>query len=501
MEAGPGSCSIYYTTDGSTPTTGSTPYTNPFSVNGVPGVPKTVKAIADCGGTLTAVEAAIFTFDTLAAPDTMTLYWNPQGTCATPHLYAWNLNGQPGTAIAPWPGVPMTDPDGDGWYSYTITADFAMVIFNCGSSQNQTGNLSAAGNSCFLGSTANGAWVNCPNFGAASLSISPAGGNFHLGSATLSITGVNATNIYYTTDGSTPDSNSQHYTQPFPILSALGDPILVKAIAYNSDGEPSGVVTETYTFDMGMTLYWNSQGTCGNPHLYAWNLNGQPNTPIAPWPGVVMTDPDADGWFEYTIPANSAMVIFNCGSSQNQTPDLSATGNSCFQGSTSGGAWVTCPDFSNPSVAILPDGGNFAPDSILAIEMIWAEASQVFYTTDGTTPNNTSTPYGGTFNITGTGGDTVTVKAIAYSTSNSSLVKSARFVFGENCPPSLSLSGVIDPGTYQAGETITTDGTVGAGEVILRAVTSIGLDAGFGVDPAANGGTLTVEIGGCQGGN
>jgi alpha-amylase len=498
LTAGPGTCTIYYTTDGSTPTTSSTLYSGAFTVNGSPGNPVTVKAIASCGGNLTPVKSASFTFEIPPPPSTMTLYWNPQGTCSTPKLYAWNLNGQSNTAIAPWPGVNMTDPDGDGWYEYTITAEFASVIFNCGSSQNQTGNLSAAGTSCFLGSTSTGAWVNCPNFGAATVDITPESGNFHLGSATLSISGINLAAAYYTTNGSTPDSISgQLYTQPFPVTSAMGSQVVVKAIGYNNNGEPSDLVTETYTFAPGMTLYWNSQGTCSTPRLYAWNLNGQPNTAIAPWPGVPMTDPDGDGWFEYTLSANSAMVIFNCGSNQNQTADLSATGNSCFQGSTSSGAWVNCPDFNDPSVTIVPDGGLYASGAAVPVQLIWAEATQVYYTTDGSVPNNTSTPYTGIFNITGSGGDTVVVKAIAYSTGYPSLVKTSRFVFGQNCPPALNLTGTLDPGMYQAGQTITTDGTVGAGEVLLRATQGILLNPGFEVTPAANGGTLTVEIGGC----
>ena len=500
LSAGPGTCAIYYTTDGSTPSTSSTPYTGVFSLNGNPGTPITVKAIADCGGNLTAIADATYTFDTPPPPSNMTLYWNPQGTCATPHLYAWNLNGVPNTPIASWPGVPMTDPDGDGWYEYTLPAETAMVIFNCGSSQNQTGNLSAAGNSCFLGSTANGSWVTCPNFGGAEVSISPAGGNFHLGSVTLTMTGINATVIYYTTDGSTPDSTSQLYAIPIPATLGMGNPLTIKAIAYNSEGEPSSVVTETYTFNEGMTLFWNPQGTCSTPHLYAWNLNGVPNTPIASWPGVPMTDPNGNGWYEHSINASTAMVIFNCGSGQNQTADLSATGNACFQGPAPGGAWVACPDFSNPAVTILPDGGTFNGGDTVPVAMIWSEATAVYFTTDGTTPDNNSTAYTGVFDLVGSGGDTIIVKAIAYSTTNTSHVKTSVFIFDETmppCPSTLSLGGIIDPGTYQALEIIDIDGTIGGGAVLLKAGIAVNMNPGFEVNPLNNGGTLTVVIGGC----
>ena len=468
-----------------------TPYTAPF----VLAQSQQLFAFAqDANGNRSEVRSQQFT---IGSNPTMTIRWNPQGTCTTPRLYAWNLNGLPNSAIAPWPGVPMTDPDGDGWYEYTLNAAFANVIFNCGSNQNQTGNLFACGNACFQGSPANGAWVNCPNFNNTTVILNPPGGNFQLGSVTLSANGVNAASIYYTTDGGIPDSTSQLYIQPFPVTSAMGNPVVVKAIAYNAAGEPSDVVTGNYTFDPAMTLYWNLQGTCNNPHLYAWNLNGQPNTPIAPWPGVPMTDTNGDGWYEYSLSAVNAMVIFNCGSNQNQTPDLSATGNSCFQGPAPGGAWVTCPDFSNPSVAIVPAGGNHASGSTVSVQLVWAEATEVYYTTDGTTPNNNSTPYTSSFDITGSAGDTIVVKAIAYSASQTSPVSTAVFTFGSNCPSSLNLSGIIDPGVYYAGQTILVNGTVGAGPVILRAGYSISLDPGFEVNPFNNGGTLTVEMVGC----
>lgn len=60
------------------------------------------------------------------------------------HCYMWNGNGE--TKNADWPGVKMTSL-GNNVYSYTLNGSYAKVIFNVGSSTNQTTDLSYPGTS------------------------------------------------------------------------------------------------------------------------------------------------------------------------------------------------------------------------------------------------------------------------------------------------------------------------------------------------------------------
>ena len=61
-----------------------------------------------------------------------------------------------------------------------------------------------------------------------------------------------------------------------------------------------------------------------SPKIYYWNLNGGNNNPVE-WPGTAMKS-EGDKWYGFTIAgAKSASIIFNNGSSNQQTKDLSRT--------------------------------------------------------------------------------------------------------------------------------------------------------------------------------
>lgn len=67
-------------------------------------------------------------------------------------------------------------------------------------------------------------------------------------STDIVLAGPSGARVYYTTDGSEPDENAQLYTQPIALQPASGDfpnCLLLKAVAYYSDGTTSDVVTHT----------------------------------------------------------------------------------------------------------------------------------------------------------------------------------------------------------------------------------------------------------------
>ncbi len=82
-----------------------------------------------------------------------------------------------------------------------------------------------------------------PKFTVKTPVISPAGGNYS-GSVSVTITcGSNDAEIYYTTDGSTPDRGSARYTGAFTVTV----PATVKAVAIKDGLDDSAVATASYT--------------------------------------------------------------------------------------------------------------------------------------------------------------------------------------------------------------------------------------------------------------
>lgn len=170
---------------------------------------------------------------------------------------------------------------------------------------------------------------------APTVSITPVGGNFIAGSPqSVTITATDdkqGSIIYYTTDGSTPTAASTVYSAPISVSSTS----IIKAIAIDSEGLPSGEASQTYTFlaSGDITVKFKPPTSWGSTiYVYHWNASPIANLPNAIWPGKVMTGPDAYGYYSYTF-SNIAItnVIFTKGASGPQTVDIiGVSKNTCY---------------------------------------------------------------------------------------------------------------------------------------------------------------------------
>jgi len=90
-------------------------------------------------------------------PDGITLHYNNNSTnWNNVTLYYWSTT--PTSISTSWPGVQMTDPDSDGWYSYTLPGvECANVIFS-NNGNSQTGDLNICGDGYY-----DGGWVSAPS--------------------------------------------------------------------------------------------------------------------------------------------------------------------------------------------------------------------------------------------------------------------------------------------------------------------------------------------------
>ena len=322
---------VYYTLDGTTPTTASPSAIGTKSLAITTNT--TLKAIAiNTTGVSSAIKTETYTFVT---PTTFTVYFKkPANWNAAVRVYYW---GTTGTApVVAWPGVSMTK-DCDDWYSYTFpsTVSASNLLFNDGTLK--TADLTATAGIRYY----DGAWLagepanRCPSI-APEVTISPVGGTFTIGSTVNVEVKANETTstVYYTLDGTTPTTASP---------SAIGTKSLaittnttLKAIAINTTGVSSAIKTETYTFvtPTTFTVYFKKPANWNAAvRVYYWGTTG--TAPTVAWPGVAMTK-DCGDWYSYTFPStvSASNLLFNDGTLK--TADLTATAGIRYYD----GAWL-----------------------------------------------------------------------------------------------------------------------------------------------------------------
>ncbi|MCS6832969.1 MAG: starch-binding protein, partial [Flammeovirgaceae bacterium] len=126
-----GTPTIYYTTDGSTPTTSSPSASGSVTLSITS--TRTVRAFArDAAGNSSAIAAHTYTIN----PSTggFTVYFKrPSNWTTTPRIHYWNAQPAGSLASTTWPGVTMTE-DTNGWWRFTFPANVTGInlLFHSG---------------------------------------------------------------------------------------------------------------------------------------------------------------------------------------------------------------------------------------------------------------------------------------------------------------------------------------------------------------------------------
>lgn len=325
---------IYYTTDGSTPTTSSKRYTAPFSVKET----TTVKAIAVSDGKTSSVQQATYTYKEAKTPITVRLAKPKEW--GNSYIYAWDAKG---TALCGgWPGTALTLGT-DGWYAYTFDKTVTEVnfIFNNGGKGEQSGDLYTTFDVCYKWE--GGCEVEdeeCTNQDVDfQVVISPASKVFKDATAGLDVTltavgapeGTTPT-IYYTTDGSTPNLNSPKTTEN-PYKIHINNTTTVSALAV-AGGQQTAVAQETYTYkapqSWPITVTFDNLGNWAKVNLYSWSTDTAQTQYTGAWPGKTLTA-NADGKYSYTFDkeVKDVNLIFNNGTIQSS--DLYTDEDYCWK--------------------------------------------------------------------------------------------------------------------------------------------------------------------------
>lgn len=357
---GSGNAKIYYTTDGTDPTTASTEYTAPLNFK----TTTTLKAIAVCGSAQSKVQTYTYTYRE-PLQHGIRVRFNKPAEWNKVYFYAWvpgdDGQGNPTSEniMGAYPGQRIYQ-DAEGWYSYEFDNSLKTVNF-CINSGDDCGGVNVRSNNLEIDYDACYGWregketesseevvLDCetdlnPAF---DLVIAPESGFFRdtQEGQQVTIRTVGAPNamIYYTTNGTEPSTASQ--TAQGEVTFTVNQTTTVKAYAA-LDKERTPTYSETYIYKApqqgAMTVKFIKPEEWETLYIYAFTRvkvgNKYKDTPYAldgvhsKWPGIQWTQRDGQ-WYTYTMPAElkEIYVIFTEGDKKPQTQDIFLDEDACY---------------------------------------------------------------------------------------------------------------------------------------------------------------------------
>ena len=354
---------IYYTTDGSTPSTGSTVYSAPLTVSST----ETLQAIAASAGNNNSVVATgIYTIG---------------GTAATPTFapvagtYAGNQN------------VSINDTSTGSSIYYTVTAGTTGTT-PTSNSTHYSGAFTVSTTSVVEAIATGGGYTSSApgtatyTITAAAPGFSPSSGNF-ASAQTVTITDASAgATIYYTLTagsiGTTPTTSSSVYSSPIPVPTNS----VVEAIAAGGGYAPSVVSAATYNIAAAVPTFSPVAGNYLNPQT------------------VSISDTTSGAVIYYTTDGSTpttGSTVYSAAISVSASQTLKAIATAPGD-STSAAA--SAPYVIGVAVPTLsPAGGSYTSIQVVTISDT-SPGALIYYTTNGTTPNSTSsTLYSGPITV------------------------------------------------------------------------------------------------------
>jgi hypothetical protein len=389
---------IYYTTDGTVPSTSSFKYTAPITVSAT----TTLNAIATASGfspsavgtaayTISFPAAATPAFSLAAGTYTSAQSVRISDSTAGATIYYTTDNSTPTTSSSRYTAaIPVTT-------TTTIKAIATATSYTS----------SAAASAAYT--------INIPV--AATPTFSPGTGTFTSAqSVTIADTTAGAT-IYYTTDSSPPTTSSTKYTAAIPVSATT----TIKAIATAANYTNSAVASAIYTINKPVVATPTFTPAAG-AYLGAQS--------------VTLSDATTGASIYYTTDGvttpTTASTLYTGPITVSSTTTIQAIATLAGDTNSAVIAGTFTISSSAPAPSISPAGGNFTSAPTVTLNDTAANAV-LYYTLDGTTPTSSSTKYTAPFPINAAGSTVVSAIAVVPGVSNSSV---AAQTFTIRYPPS-----------------------------------------------------------------
>ena len=357
---GSGTAVIYYTTDGTNPTTSSRKYGAPLKFKQT----TTLKVMAVCGTAQSAVQTYTYTYREPLKRG-IRVRFNKPDEWQKVFIYAWvpgtDEEGNPTSEnlMGAYPGKRIYQ-DAEGWYFYEFDAEMKTVHFcinsgdDCGGVNVRSNDLEANYDVCYgwregkAEDSNEELQIDCdtdlkPAF---DLVLTPESGFFRSQEEGVDVTiraiGAENAMIFYTTDGSEPTTNST--SAQGEVTFTVKETTTVKAYAQH-DKDKTEVYTATYTYKApqsgALTVKFQKPEEWEDLYLYAftrvkaggkfkdtpYSLDG--NSPK--WPGMKWVQKDGE-WYTHTMKDDikDIYVIFTEGDKKPQTQDIYLAENTCY---------------------------------------------------------------------------------------------------------------------------------------------------------------------------
>ncbi|WP_164930458.1 chitobiase/beta-hexosaminidase C-terminal domain-containing protein [Geobacter sulfurreducens] len=405
---------VYYTTNGTTPTTASAKYSAPLAIN----TSTTLKFFAvDQAGNAEAIKTNIYTITLVSGtPPTTTKLATATLTVAGIGVSAYKYSLDGGALSAEIPVATKISLTALGTGLHTVSV---------------------------IGKTAAGVWQVAPTAvswtveqTAPTTTASPAGGTY-AASQTVTLTADETATIYYTITGLAPTTSSAKYTGPITVAPTK----VLKFFAVDQAGNAEAVKTEIYALPVTAII-------AGTP---AAKTKYTTATLTVGGSGVVAYKRSVDGgaWSAETpVATKIALTGLAAGAHRVDVIAKNAAGGWQDDQAPTTVQWTV--DLTPPVTTASPAGGTYATPQ--TVNLSADETATIYYTTNGTTPTTASAKYVGPIPLPAT----ATLKYFAIDPAgNAEAVKTQSYAL----PPLAVINGV--PVASKATSVTLTIGGVG----------------------------------------